>query len=80
MEKINDNLDEQGHKLRVQRLVKVWIEDVYHVDEITPEIIDSAIDGDLEADDYDTIWDSMEELGAYEVYNDDGNLIYKRDE
>ena len=42
-------------KLKVQRLVKVWVEDIYNVDEITQEVIDA---------------------GSYEVFDDDGNLIY----
>lgn len=63
-------------KLKVQRLVKVWVEDIYNVDEITQEVIDAAIGHEIDADDYDNLWDSMEELGSYEVFNDDGNLIY----
>lgn len=63
-------------KLKVQRLVKVWVEDIYNVDEITQEVIDAAIKYEIDADDYDTLWDSMEELGSYEVFDDDGNLIY----
>ena len=65
-------------KFKVQRLVKVWIEDVYDVDEITQEAIDAAIEYDIDADDYDTLWDSMEELGSYEVFDNENNLIYTK--
>lgn len=65
-------------KLRVQRLVKVWIEDIYHVDKINQETIDSAINYDIDADDCDEIWDTMEELGSYDVFDDKGNLIYSK--
>lgn len=65
-------------KLKVQRLVKVWVEDIYNVDEITQEAVDAAIEYEIDADDYDTLWDSVEELGSYNVFDNDGNLIYSK--
>ena len=65
-------------KLKVQRLIKVWIEDIYNIDEITQETIDAAIEYEIDSDDSDTLWDTMKELGSYEVLDDEGNLIYTK--
>jgi len=63
-------------KIYVQRKIEVWVEDVYEVDEINDEIIDRAIDYDLDIDTSDVLWESQIDLGPVEVYDDKQNIIY----
>ena len=63
-------------KIYVQRNIEVWVEDVYEVDEINDEIIDKAIDYDLDIDTSDVLWESQIDLGPIEVYDDKRNIIY----
>ena len=63
-------------KIYVQRKIEVWVEDVYEVDEINDEIIDRAIDYDLDIDTSEVLWDSQIDLGPIEVYDDKRNIIY----
>lgn len=63
-------------KIYVQRNIEVWVEDVYEVDEINDEIIDRAIDYDLDIDTSDVLWESQKDLGPVEVYDDKRNIIY----
>ena len=63
-------------KLIVQRLVKVLIEDIYEVDKITEDIIDKAINYEIDASSSEPLWESQEDLGPIEVYDDDWNVLY----
>lgn len=65
-------------KIYVQRRVIVWIEDVYEVDEINDETIEAAIDYDLDADNTEILWESQEDLGPVEVYNEHHEIIYSK--
>lgn len=62
-------------KLKIQRLVKIWIEDVYNVKEISEETIDQAINYELDAVDCDELWDTCAELGDYDILDSQGNVI-----
>lgn len=63
-------------KIYVQRKIEVWVEDVYEVDEINDEIINRAIDYDLDIDTSEVLWESQIDLGSVEVYDDKRNIIY----
>ena len=63
-------------KICVQRKIEVWIEDIYRVEEINDEIIESAIIYDLDPDDSDVLWETQIDLGPVEVYNEHRNKIY----
>jgi len=63
-------------KIYVQRKVEVWVEDIYRVEEINDEIIESAIMYDLDPDDSDVLWETQIDLGPVEVYNEHRNKIY----
>ena len=63
-------------KIYIQRKVEVWIEDVYRVEEINDEIIELAIDYDLDPDDSETLWETQVDLGPIEVYDERRNKIY----
>ena len=63
-------------KIYVQRKVEVWIEDIYRVEEINDEIIESTINYDLDPDDSDVLWETQIDLGPVEVYDENWNKIY----
>jgi len=63
-------------KIYVQRKVEVWIEDIYRVDEINDEIIESAIKYDLDPDDSDVLWETQIDTGPVEVFDEHRNIIY----
>lgn len=65
-------------KIYVQRKVEVWVEDIYTVEEINDEIIEAAINYDIDADESDTLWETLIDLGPVEVYNEHHNLIYSK--
>ena len=62
-------------KIYVQRKIEVWV-DSYTVDEITDESIQAAIDYDLDVDNTDVLWESQEDLGLVEVYDQHNEKIY----
>ena len=63
-------------KIYIQRKVEVWIEDIYYVEEINDNIIQDAIDYDLDPDDSDVLWETQIDLGPIEIYNKNRNKIY----
>ena len=63
-------------KIYVQRKVEVWIEDIYHVEDLSEETLEKAINYDLDPDDSDVLWESQIDLGPVEVYDDKRNIIY----
>ena len=63
-------------KIYVQRKVEVWVEDTYEVDEINQDSIDNAIDYNLDSIDNEVLWETQEDLGPIEVYDEDLNTIY----
>lgn len=62
-------------KIYVQRKVEVWVEDIYMVEEINDETIEAAINYDIDADDSDTLWETLVDLGPVEVYDEHHKLI-----
>jgi hypothetical protein len=62
-------------KLYVQRKIEVWVVDIYRVEEINDEIIESAINYDLDPDDSDVLWETQIDLGPVEIYDKNLNLI-----
>ena len=63
-------------KICVQRKIEVWIEDIYRVEEINDEIIESAINYDLDPDDSDVLWETQVDLGPVEVFDQHNKKIY----
>ena len=64
-------------KIYVQRKVEVWIEEVYRVDEINDEIIELAINYDLDPDESDVLWETQVDLGPVEVFDEHRKKIYR---
>ena len=63
------------HKIYVQRKVEVWIEDIYHVKDLSEETLEKAIDYELDYDETDTLYDTMIELGPVQIYDENWNLV-----
>ncbi len=61
-------------KIRVQRKVEVWVEDIYHIDDESQ--IEDAINYDIDSDDSDTLWETQIDLGPVKVYDEDWNTLY----
>lgn len=64
-------------KLVVQRKVEIWIEDTYEVSEINQDNIDDAINYSLDPINTEVLWESQEDLGLVEVFDNDYNLLLK---
>ena len=63
------------HKIHVQRKIEVWVEDIYHVEDLSEETLEKAINNGLDYEESETLWDTMEELGSVQIYDEDWNLI-----
>ena len=67
------------HKIYVQRKVEVWVEDIYHVEYLSEETLEKAINYDLDYEDCDALWETQVDLGPVEIYDENWNLIRKND-
>jgi hypothetical protein len=65
------------HKIYVQRKIEVWVEDIYHVEDLSEETLEKAINNGLDYEESETLWDTMEELGSVQIYDENWNLIKK---
>ena len=65
------------NKIYVQRKVMVWVEDVYHVPDLSEETLEKAVQYDLDSEESDTLWDTLEDLGPVEIYDENWKLIKK---
>jgi hypothetical protein len=65
------------HKIYVQRKVEVWVEDIYNVEDLSEDTIEKAINYELDYEESETLWDTMEELGSVQIYDENWNLIKK---
>jgi len=63
-------------ELIVQRKVEIWIEEAYNVEEINQDIIDKAINYEIDTSFCEPLWESQKDLGPVEVYDDDWNVLY----
>lgn len=64
-------------KIKVHRYVKLWIVDSYEVENTDLKTIRDAINYDLDAYDCYELWDTMDELGPVEVYDENNKLLLK---
>ena len=65
-------------KIYIQRKVEVWVEDIYCVEEINDNIIQDAINYDLDPDDSEVLWETQIDLGPVEVYDGHHKIIYSK--
>ena len=61
-------------KITVQRKVEIWVEDVYEIENESQ--IEDAINYDIDSKESDVLWDTLEDLGPIEVYDEDWKLLY----
>ena len=62
-------------KIYVQRKVEVWVEDIYHVEDLSEETLEKAINYDLDPDDSDVLWETQIDLGPIQVFDHNNNLL-----
>ena len=67
------------NKIIVQRKIEVWIEDIYHVEDLSEDTLDKAINCDLDCEDCNVLWETQKDLGPVEVYDENWNLLRKND-
>jgi hypothetical protein len=67
-------------KIYVQRKIEVWVEDIYHIEDLSDETLEKAINYDLDYEESDTLWETQVDLGPVEVYDEYRNKIYSKDE
>ena len=62
-------------KIRVRRLIEIYCDDYYDVDEINDKIIQRCIEDDFTLfSESDPQWDSFNDISG-EVYDEDDNLL-----
>jgi hypothetical protein len=61
-------------KIKVQRKVNIWIEESYNIENKSQ--IQDAIDYDLDCYNIETLWETQEDLGPVEVFDENWNSIY----
>ena len=66
-------------KIYVQRKIEVWIEEIYKVEEINDEIIESAINYNLDPDDSEVLWETQIDLGPVRVFNHNNEILKNYD-
>ena len=62
-------------KIYVQRKVEVWVEDIYHVEDLSEETLEKAINYNLDPDDSDVLWETQIDLGPIQVFDHNNNLL-----
>lgn len=63
-------------EIYVQRKIEVWVEDVYHVEDLFEENLEKAINYDLDYEDCEVLWETQIDLGPVEIYDNKRNIIY----
>lgn len=61
-------------KIKVQRKVNIWIEESYDIENESQ--IQDAINYDLDYYNIETLWETQEDLGPVEVFDENWNSIY----
>ena len=61
-------------KIKVQRKVNIWIEESYDIENESQ--IQDAINYDLDYYNIETLWETQEDLGSVEVFDENWNKIY----
>jgi len=61
-------------KVTVQRKAEIWVENYYEIGDESQ--IEDAINYDIDAIDTEVLWETLEDLGPVEVYDEDWKLLY----
>lgn len=60
--------------IKVQRKVNIWIEESYDIENESQ--IQDTINYDLDCYNIETLWETQEDLGPVEVFDENWNSIY----
>ena len=63
-------------KIYVQRKIEVWVEDIYHVEDLSEETLEKAINYDLDYEDCEVLWETQIDLDPVEVFDQHYKKIY----
>lgn len=61
-------------RIIVQRKVEIWVEDIYDIEDESQ--IPNAINYDFNSVEFNALWETQEDLGPVEVYDEDWKLLY----
>lgn len=64
-------------KIKIQRLVEVWVEDTYEVDNLDSDTLQQAVEYNICSEENEVLWDTMVDRGPYEIYDEKYYLIEK---
>lgn len=62
-------------KIIVQRLVKIWVEESYDVEDLSEDTLEDVIMYNIEGYDIEPLWETQEDLGPVEIYDNSWKLI-----
>lgn len=62
-------------KITIERLVNIWISETFEVEDLSEESLDKCLEYRQDVLDSDVYWDSQEDLGPIEIYDEQRNLI-----
>ena len=62
-------------KIKVQRLVEVWVEDTYEVDNLDSDTLQQAVEYDIDSEGNEVLWETLVDRGPYEIYDEKYHLI-----
>lgn len=63
-------------KVRLQRKVEVWVEEVYDIDNTNSETLQDLINYEKECYEVEPLWETQEDLGPVEIYDNNWNILY----
>ena len=64
-------------KIIIQKKVEVWIEEHYDIEDESQ--IQDALDYNIDCFEVDTLWETQEDLGPVEVYDENWKLLYSNE-
>ena len=62
-------------KIKLQRLIQVWVEETYDIEDLSEETFDKLRDCEICCYEVEPLWETQEDLGPIQIYDDDWNLI-----
>jgi hypothetical protein len=62
-------------RIKLQRLVKVWVEDVYEIKQLDKETKELMFNYELEPKSTETLWETQVDVGPYEILDKNNKTI-----
>ena len=63
-------------KIKVLRPINVLVKETYLVENIDQETLEAVINYEIEVEDSEVLWDTMEEIGNCQIWNEDFSKQY----